>query len=310
MSTTTEKKEKIEIQEISSPRLYTFFLVLFFLSFAIGLIFLIVFCLIIMYPMTEYLLDPLSEPVLRTTVYPVMFPSLLIAIMTAIFLIVHPKGKYVLPILPVWDGGFILCEEGVYASQINSERKKYLYPWDSLRLYEVDEKKKVIVLKSKKNLFKLKTEEIFDELKSIILRYIPTKEEIAKGKEKKFRTDVLIAILCIYALVWILGAGYYEHISVGEVGDGRCDICGRTPIFEPGYKIYGGDKLIHEYCGDHGFIYFFIHPEVIINTIITEEEIFEYLLLLGLFILWCAILLSLATILSLSQWRKAKILWQ
>lgn len=307
---TTEKKEKIEIQEISSPILYTFFVILFLLSFVIGLIFLIIFCVIIMYPMTEYLLDPLSEPVLRTVVYPVMFPSLLIAIMSAIFLIVHPKGRYVLPLLPVWKGGFILCEEGVYALQIKRRNYLYFYPWDSLRLYKVDEKKMVIGLKSKKKLIKLKAKENFGELKSIILRYIPTKEEIAKGKEKKFRTDVLMVILCIYALVWIFGASYYEHISVGEVGDGRCDICGRTPIFEHGYKIYEGDKPIHEYCLDHGLIYFFIHPKVIINTIITEEEISEYLLLLGLFIWWYAILLHLATILSLSQWHKAKILRQ
>ena len=310
------KEEDVKIRVILSEKLWPALLILgilFSISLAVGLTMILVVLAAYFDPVQEYVDNPLSDPDLLPFILTMIF-SVFIALATLISLVVLLKvgttNNYVLPLIPIRKKDFIVCGDGIYAKGMAGRLEKYiLYPWASLSLYWVDERKSVIGLKTRKRLLKLKAVRGFDELKSTILAYVPAGQQAIGKKPAGFRWGVFIIIVCILVGIGIGATNLYESLSDGRVGDGKCDICG-DKFWVSGYGFYEDGELLHEYCQLHASAYSIMHPEAVIQTIINEGWSSEIgpLLLFDLLV-WCGLLWR-AVVISRSPWQRARTLKQ
>jgi hypothetical protein len=191
------------------------------------------------------------------------------------------KKKTITSLLPNYKETFIATEEGIYAmktgNNITGTKYMLLHPWNSLSLFALNEKKKLIGLKAGSTLLKLSAPLNFTIMKNIILEHLPENARVIPRKGRGIRWGMLAGSLGIIFVIWFIAGQYYDSITRGIPGDHRCDICHKNlrVIFgEESYVVESGETTIHEYCWQHGLIYAIIHPamgtESLIRTIKSE----------------------------------------
>lgn len=192
--------------------------------------------------------------------------------------------RAVAALLPVRKRGFVPCAEGIYKLCYNNlwtkNRFYCLYPWESLSLYTVDEKRKRIVLKAGKMQMPLipwnNESELFDGLKAIVFGHLPKERQSLPVKRKGYKWGrVVAAILIIFALQAVF-AGWLENATGKGDGTEYCDVGGkihytfRTAFSTQTYfyKMHDAKgQAVRKYCELHGIIYVTMHPGAYVPTL-------------------------------------------
>lgn len=217
---------------------------------------------------------------------------------------------------------FILCEEGIYTRYLTAGRfwrtvlwrtaPYNFYEWQSLALYRVDEKKRIVGLEvmGKGRLLKLRSRNQFKKLESTVRRYAAAESHPSKRARLAFRIGILAALVGILLLAQAGAARYYENLSNGMVGDHACDVCVDFRLSWPTrgwFEVTRDGQLAHEYCSGHFAIYALIHPVDAISALAHfGDEAFPFAILaLGV---WSS-LFWLAVWISLPPWYKEKTLY-
>jgi hypothetical protein len=192
--------------------------------------------------------------------------------------------RAVAALLPGRKRGFVPCAEGIYKLCYNNlwtkNRFYCLYPWESLSLYTVDEKRKRIVLKAGKMQMPLipwnKEGGLFDGLKAIVFKHLPKERQSLPVKRKGYQWGrVAAAVLIIFALQAVF-AGWLENATGKGDGTEYCDVGGkihytfRTAFSTQTYFYEMHDaksQAVRKYCELHGIIYVTLHPGAYVPTL-------------------------------------------
>jgi len=192
--------------------------------------------------------------------------------------------RAVAALLPGRKRGFVPCAEGIYKLCYNNlwtkNRFYCLYPWESLSLYTVDEKRKRIVLKAGKMQMPLipwnKESGLFDGLKAIVFKHLPKERQSLPVKRKGYQWGrVAAAVLIIFALQAVF-AGWLENATGKGDGTEYCDVGGkihytfRTAFSTQTYFYEMHDaksQAVRKYCELHGIIYVTLHPGAYVPTL-------------------------------------------
>lgn len=196
-------------------------------------------------------------------------------------------------LLPGHKWGFIPCPEGIYKfccrNPWSKSRFYYLYPWASLSLYAVNEKKKCIVLKAEKIQMPLipwsKETKMFSSLKALVLEHLPEQRRSPAGKRTGYRwIRVIAAILIILALQSIF-ANQLENAAAKRSNAKFCDVSSKIHYsFKTAFatEVYFFEtyddkgQTLHRYCELHGIIYVILHPAAYaptLSSLLHENEI-------------------------------------
>jgi hypothetical protein len=200
--------------------------------------------------------------------------------------------RVVSALLPGRKRGLVPCAEGIYKLCYNNlwtkNRFYCLYPWESLSLYTVDEKRKRIVLKAGKMQMPMipwnKESGLFDGLKAVVFGYLPKERQSLPTKKSRYQWGRFVAaILIIFALQAIF-AGWLESASNKSIGNEQCDVGGKIHYsFKPAFAVSGyalrifddNNQTLHTYCELHGVLYEILHPAAHVRSIsrlIHEKE--------------------------------------
>jgi len=203
--------------------------------------------------------------------------------------------RVVSALLPGRKRGFVPCAEGIYKLSYNNlwTKKRFycLYPWESLSLYTVDEKRKRIVLKAGKMQMPLipwnKEGGLFDSLKAIVLKHLPNERQSLPAKRIGYKWGrVVAAILIIFSLRAIF-AGWLQNATVKGAGTEYCDVRGKIhysfrPAFATEFSYYetrdANGKALYRYCELHGVIFVILHPTFYVpalNSLMQENKTSE-----------------------------------
>jgi len=192
--------------------------------------------------------------------------------------------RAVAALLPGRKRGFVPCAEGIYKLCYNNlwtkNRFYCLYPWESLSLYTVDEKRKRIVLKAGKMQMPLipwnKEGGLFDGLKAIVFKHLPKERQSPPVKRKGYQWGrFAAAVLIIFALQAVF-AGWLENATGKGDGTEYCDVGGkihytfRTAFSTQTYFYEMHDakgQAVRKYCELHGIIYVTLHPGAYVPTL-------------------------------------------
>jgi len=187
-------------------------------------------------------------------------------------------------LLPGSKRGFVPCSEGIYKlcyrNVWSKSRYYWLYPWESLSLYKVDEKKKRIVLKAGRMLMPLipwnGDTGLFESLKAVVFGHLPGERQSPTVNKLSFRWErTAIAIIIIIAMQAAL-AGWLESASNKGAGNEQCDVGGKIHYsFRPAFSTTGyslrmfDDKgrTLRTYCELHGVFYEILHPVIHIRNL-------------------------------------------
>lgn len=206
---------------------------------------------------------------------------------------VRVRQKTAGALLPGYKYGFVPSHEGIYKLlYINLWTKSkyyYLYPWESLSLYSISEKKNRICLKAGKTLMPLipwnKEKWLFDSLKAIVLDLLPKEKQVLPAKKAGFRWGrAAIAFFTIIVLMFVFAIWLDKNIDKGEGATDYCDVSSKIhysfrPAFSTEYSYFmeldKTGKMVHKYCELHGVIYVTLHPAIyvpVLRSLIEESK--------------------------------------
>lgn len=185
--------------------------------------------------------------------------------------------KTVAALLPGRKRGFIPCSEGIYKvcyyNLWTKNRYYSLYPWESLSLYAINEKKKRIVLKTGKIQMPLipwnKVSNLFYSLKAVVLGHLPPEKQTLPQKKDRYRWSRVIVAAAVAIALYAVLAIWLDSATVKGAGTDYCDVRGTIhysfrPAFSTEYSYFemrdvNGNPL-HKYCELHGVIFVMLHP--------------------------------------------------
>lgn len=200
--------------------------------------------------------------------------------------------RVVTALLPGQKRGFVPCTEGIYKlcymNIVTKNRFYVLFPWNSLYLCLVDEKRKRIVLRAGKLLMPLipwsKKGGMFNNLKSVVLGHLLNENKIIPIKKRGYRWGRVLVVVLAFFVLWVILAGLLESASDEGAGSEQCDVGGSFHFsFKPAFADTGNkiqifdenNRIMYSYCELHGILYEILHPQVYIRTIrrlITDNE--------------------------------------
>lgn len=192
------------------------------------------------------------------------------------------KRKSVTPLLAGAKMRFIPCEDGLYTHQYRDVFTRSVWyrlrPWNSLVLDALDEKKQRIVVRDGKTTVFLKarrgtaaaTERAgYNDLKEVVMSHLPEAGRTPQHRPLRFGWAALAVCVCVLVASTAYGARTLAAHTEGKVGDGRCDICGRSLGFQYVQQMNDG-KIVREYCVLHGLAHAVAHPASAIWSAFTE----------------------------------------
>ncbi len=178
------------------------------------------------------------------------------------------REQPVQPLLPTARADWVIAEEGVYARNSGSTILRprsplyQFFPWSSLSLEFISEKDHAVVLRHGGALLPLEVKDTPQLAYQTILAHLPDSCPTGRTRVAGFGWGLLIAGLLAGCLFWAGAAAWYDVLSAGKPGDGRCDFCG-TAIggwYTKAYGVAVAGELVHEYCHIHFMALGTLHP--------------------------------------------------
>lgn len=185
----------------------------------------------------------------------------------------EPRGK-----------GYVVCADGIYSARLLPFKARQcltLHPWRRLALYTVDERRRILTLKSGGLLIKMHAGEGWEDLKGLVLGHLANPRPL-RDRPPGFRWVVLLSGIALLVAAHFLLPVWYEQRLLGPVGDRRCDVCGavvesrlvtfsykesEVMVYDPNLnkvlnvRAYDqhADSVLHEFCRKHAIAYEFLY---------------------------------------------------
>jgi len=188
-------------------------------------------------------------------------------------------------LLPGWDRGFVLSDEGVYylynRNRITQTAYYALFPWDKLSVAAWEERKNRVVLQAGRYMIPLKIprrEVPFGDLQSVLLERLPEGGRLPSARGIRFRWGRAAVALALIAAAWMPLVRWMDQSIVPGAGAEYCDVRGDIHYsFETAFEsqIYYfelpdlQDQTAHRFCELHGVVYITLHPGLYFPAVLS-----------------------------------------